>query len=52
MPNPDIEVYAFLQRKSPGDPKLGRFGHCTEKFPDAKWYAKEDEVGLPLPHFV
>lgn len=47
LPNPDIEVYAFLQRKAADDPKLGRFGHCTTKFPNAKHYQTAEEVSEP-----
>jgi predicted dehydrogenase len=47
LPNKDIEVYAFLQRKGPNDPNLGRFGHCTEKFPQARHYSKAEDVSLP-----
>lgn len=49
LPNPDIEVYAFLQRKGPNDPNLGRFGHCTTKFPNAKHYSSADEVRQAHP---
>lgn len=39
LPNPDFEVYAFLQRAAPpsedGD-KKPKWGHCTVDFPEAK----------------
>jgi predicted dehydrogenase len=40
LPNPDLEVHAFLQRASPPqDPSQAtRWGHCTIDFPQAKHY--------------
>ncbi|KAH8656282.1 oxidoreductase [Ilyonectria robusta] len=38
LPNPDLEVYAFLQRsEAPSDPSAAKPGaHCTVDFPKAK----------------
>lgn len=39
LPNPDFEVYAFLQRAAPPSEDGGkkpRWGHCTVDFPEAK----------------
>jgi len=43
LPNPDFEVYAFLQRAAPPsdddkDEKKPRWGHCTVDFPEAQHY--------------
>lgn len=38
LPNKDLEVYAFLQRAAPSAAASQRFGHCTDKFPQAKHY--------------
>ena len=45
LPNPDLEVYAFLQRAAPpNDPaKAPHWGHCTIDFPQAKHYRTSDE---------
>lgn len=47
LPNPDLEVYAFLQRrpapKGPEDLKTLKWGHCTVDFPSAKHYTGPDE---------
>ena len=45
LPNPDLEVYAFLQRAAPpSDPaQAPRWGHCTIDFPQAKHYRTSDE---------
>ena len=45
LPNPDLEVYAFLQRAAPpNDPtQAPRWGHCTIDFPQAKHYRTPDE---------
>jgi predicted dehydrogenase len=45
LPNPDLEVYAFLQRAAaPTDPSQApRWGHCTIDFPQAKHYRTADE---------
>jgi predicted dehydrogenase len=45
LPNPDLEVHAFLQRVAPPeDPSQAtRWGHCTIDFPDAKHYQTADE---------
>jgi predicted dehydrogenase len=45
LPNPDLEVYAFLQRAAPpSDPaQAPRWGHCTIDFPQAKHYRTADE---------
>jgi predicted dehydrogenase len=42
LPNPDLEVYAFLQRAAgPTQAKGG--SHCTIDFPQAKHYRTSDE---------
>jgi predicted dehydrogenase len=42
LPNPDLEVYAFLQRAAaPADAK--GLGHCTVDFPKAKHYRTSEE---------
>jgi predicted dehydrogenase len=40
VPNPNLEVYAFLQRAAaPSDPSTQAKGsHCTVDFPEAKHY--------------
>ncbi|KAL2021629.1 hypothetical protein VTK56DRAFT_6982 [Thermocarpiscus australiensis] len=46
LPNPELEVYAFLQRAAPpSDPSQAppRWGHCTIDFPRAKHYRTADE---------
>lgn len=47
LPNPDLEVYAFLQRapaaKGQEDLKALRWGHCTGDFPSAKHYMGSDD---------
>ena len=45
LPNPDLQVYAFLQRaEAPKDPKSAKTGsHCTVDFPDAKHYRTADQ---------
>lgn len=49
LPNRDLEVYAFLQRRpaprspAPEDMELLRWGHCTMDFPSAKHYTGPDE---------
>lgn len=45
LPNPELEVYAFLQRAAaPTDPsQTPRWGHCTIDFPKAKHYRTTDE---------
>ena len=45
LPNPDLEVYAFLQRAAaPEDPsQVKRWGHCTIDFPQAKHYQTADD---------
>lgn len=44
LPNPNLEVYAFLQRAAPpSDPSQApRWGHCTIDFPQAKHYMTAD----------
>lgn len=46
LPNPDLTVYAFLQRapapKGPEDLKKLKWGHCTIDFPSAKHYTGPD----------
>ena len=45
LPNPELEVYAFLQRaEAPKDASVAKPGsHCTVDFPNAKHYrAAED----------
>ena len=43
LPNPDLQVYAFLQRAAPpGDPVHAK-AHCTVDFPEAKHYRTADE---------
>lgn len=41
LPNPELEVYAFLQRAAPS--KAKKWGHCTVDFPQAKHYQTTDE---------
>ncbi|KAL2125005.1 hypothetical protein VTJ04DRAFT_1370 [Mycothermus thermophilus] len=45
LPNPDLEVIAFLQRApAPTNPNdAPRWGHCTIDFPKAKHYRTADE---------
>lgn len=47
LPNPDLEVYAFLQRKpapqGPEELNALKWGHCTVDFPSAKHYTGPDE---------
>lgn len=46
LPNPELEVYAFLQRAAaPSDPPSTalRWGHCTVDFPQTKHYRTSDE---------
>ncbi|KAK4041441.1 hypothetical protein C8A01DRAFT_14804 [Parachaetomium inaequale] len=45
LPNPELEVYAFLQRAAPpSEPSQApRWGHCTIDFPQAKHYRTADE---------
>ncbi|KXX79434.1 scyllo-inositol 2-dehydrogenase (NADP(+)) [Madurella mycetomatis] len=45
LPNPELDVYAFLQRAAPpSDPSQApRWGHCTIDFPQAKHYRTTDE---------
>ncbi|EPE02673.1 oxidoreductase domain-containing protein [Ophiostoma piceae UAMH 11346] len=38
LPNKDIEVYAFLQRAPASAAKTQMYGHCTDKYPQAKHY--------------
>jgi predicted dehydrogenase len=40
LPNPDLEVYAFLQRAAP--PTDGSKDHCTFEYPSAKHYREAD----------
>ncbi|KAK3330011.1 hypothetical protein B0H66DRAFT_572243 [Apodospora peruviana] len=45
LPNPELQVYAFLQRAAPpppGEEKKG-WGHCTVDFPQAKHYRTADD---------
>jgi predicted dehydrogenase len=45
IPNPDLKVYAFLQRAAPPpslNPEKGK--HCTIDFPEAKHYRTADEL--------
>jgi hypothetical protein len=45
LPNPDLQVYAFLQRSAApteGQSTSG-WGHCTVDFPQAKHYRTADE---------
>jgi predicted dehydrogenase len=43
-PNPDLNVYAFLQRAAAPDPKTAAPGlHCTVDFPNAKHYQSADD---------
>jgi predicted dehydrogenase len=47
LPNPELEVYAFLQRAaSPSEAK--GWGHCTVDFPQAKHYTAPDEFFADL----
>lgn len=45
LPNPDLKVYAFLQRApAPSDgTDIEKGKHCTVDFPDAKHYQAADE---------
>lgn len=45
LPNPDLEVYAFLQRRPPpkDQSEIPKWGHCTIDFPQAKHYQTADE---------
>lgn len=45
LPNPELEVYAFLQRaEPPSDPsQVKGWGHCTIDFPQAEHYKTPDE---------
>ncbi|KAH6888505.1 oxidoreductase [Thelonectria olida] len=45
LPNPDLEVYAFLQRsEAPSDPSVAKSGtHCTINFPNAKHYQTAED---------
>ncbi len=46
LPNPELEVYAFLQRDAaPSDPAnyKKRYGHCTIDFPQAKHYQTAEQ---------
>lgn len=48
LPNPELEVYAFLQRAAAPPPNCDpseapRWGHCTIDFPQAKHYQTADE---------
>ncbi|OAA65852.1 NAD(P)-binding domain protein [Niveomyces insectorum RCEF 264] len=42
LPNKDLAVYAFLQRAAPSAPRT-KWGHCTDKFPEAKHYQTADD---------
>jgi predicted dehydrogenase len=45
LPNPDLKVYAFLQRAAPppSSPPPEKGKHCTIDYPDAKHYQTADE---------
>jgi hypothetical protein len=45
LPNPDLQVYAFLQRApAPTDAShVSGWGHCTLDFPQAKHYRTADD---------
>ena len=44
LPNPDLNVYAFLQRAAPPTEKDVKPGvHCTVDYPDAKHYRTADD---------
>lgn len=45
LPNPDLHVYAFLQRAAaPTDPsQVSGWGHCTVDYPQAKHYRTADD---------
>ncbi|CAI4218711.1 unnamed protein product [Parascedosporium putredinis] len=46
LPNPELQVYAFLQRAAPPSENPGvelRMGHCTVDFPEAKHYRTADD---------
>jgi predicted dehydrogenase len=45
LPNPELEVAAFLQRSAaPSDPSQATgWGHCTVDFPQAKHYRTSDQ---------
>lgn len=50
LPNPDLYVYAFLQRRPPPktaeERKALKWGHCTIDFPAAKHYTNPHEFFL------
>jgi predicted dehydrogenase len=41
--NPDLKVYAFLQRAEAPKGNVGPGKHCTVDFPDAKHYRTPDD---------
>lgn len=45
LPNPDLQVYAFLQRAEAPPPgaQVEKGKHCTIDFPNAKHYRTSDE---------
>ena len=45
LPNPDLSVYAFLQRaEAPSNPSEAKAGtHCTVDFPKAKHYRTSED---------
>ncbi|KAL2132601.1 hypothetical protein VTI74DRAFT_3591 [Chaetomium olivicolor] len=45
LPNPELEVYAFLQRAAPptDQSQVPRWGHCTIDFPKARHYRTANE---------
>ncbi|CAK7233547.1 hypothetical protein SBRCBS47491_008648 [Sporothrix bragantina] len=44
LPNKDLEVYAFVQRAPPSAAATQKYGHCTEKFPQAKHYQSAEAL--------
>lgn len=58
LPNPDLEVYAFLQRHAPPttpeEAKKLKWGHCTIDFPKSKHYQtaqdflRDEEIELVI----
>jgi predicted dehydrogenase len=43
VPNPDLKVYAFLQRAEAPKGKVEPGKHCTVDFPEAKHYRTPDD---------
>lgn len=43
LPNPDLALHAFLQRRPASEAKDLKWGHCTVDFPDVKHYITTSE---------